>query len=109
MLVGLLLNFSVLAHEEDQDPTGGFVQGNRNFDCFDSSFLKEVMIRGKHESIIIGNKDEKTLIMVYVNSETRLFYVIEHFTTRKSCIITHGHNFLIDVEIDKPVPEIEAQ
>lgn len=37
----------------------------------------------------------KSLIQIYANLINKQFAIVEHFTTKKSCILTQGHNFEI--------------
>ena len=44
-----------------------------------------------------------SLIQVYANPVNNQFAVVEHFATRKSCILTQGHNFEMLVQTPSAV------
>ena len=44
-----------------------------------------------------------SLIQVYANPVNNQFAVVEHFATRKSCILTQGHNFEMLVQAPSAV------
>ena len=90
-----------IANQNQGAPYGTVVMMQKSVKCNDTSVIKNyIQNTGGMTPITFGtNLNEMgaitSLIQVYANPLNKRFVIIEHFATKKSCILSHGNDFEI--------------
>jgi len=90
-----------IANQNQGAPYGTVVMMQKSVKCNDTSVIKNyIQNTGGMTPITFGtNLNEMgaitSLIQVYANPINKRFVIIEHFATKKSCILSHGNDFEI--------------
>ena len=97
-----------LPFKDQGPPYGTIVMTQKPVSCNDTPVVKKyIQNTGGMMVVTFGTTLNEmgaitSLIQVYANPINNRFAVIEHFATKKSCIITHGNDFEI---ILPPLPQ----